>query len=57
MQNEVGTWATENRFGGGAIYSVDEVAKESSDWADADAEGISATDQAVQASRDCVTGG
>jgi hypothetical protein len=48
---------TTSRFGGGAIYSVDELAAEYSNFSAADdAEGISADDPAAEESRACVTG-
>lgn len=57
IESAVGTWVTESKFGGGAIHVVDEVAKENSDWSDAETAGFSVADPAVEASRDCVTGG
>jgi len=55
IESRVGTWATENRFGGGAIYAVDDVARETSSWGDGAAEGIALDDDAG-ASRKCVEG-
>ena len=51
--SRVGTWATENRFGGDAIYAVDDVARETTRWGDGAAEGIT-LDDAAEASRVCV---
>src|SRR5688572_20970001 len=52
----VGTWVTESRLGGEPIYAVDEVARDHSDWSDADgAIEHSPDDPAIEASRDCVT--
>lgn len=51
---DVATWATENRFGGGAIYAVDELAQEHSDWSDAAAIDASLDDDGAEESRNCV---
>jgi hypothetical protein len=54
---DVATFATTNRFGGEAIYAVDELASEHTDWTDvADAEGVDAADPAGAAAARCVTG-
>jgi hypothetical protein len=51
---DVGTWATESRFGGGAVYSVDPLAKEHSDWSDASTIDASIDDDGAEESRECV---
>jgi len=51
-----GTWVTESRLGGEPIYAVDDIARDHSDWSDAEgAIEHSADDPAIEASRDCVT--
>ena len=52
----IGTWVTESRLGAEPIYAVDEVARDHSDWSDAEgAIEHSVDDPAIDASRDCVT--
>jgi hypothetical protein len=51
---DVGTWATENRFGGGAVYAVDDLAKEHSDWSDASEVDVTIDDDGAEESRECV---
>jgi hypothetical protein len=51
---DVGTWATENRFGGGAIYAVDALAQEHSDWSDAAEIDASIDEDGAEQSRECV---
>ncbi len=51
---DIATWATTSRFGGEAIYAVDELAEQHTDFRPvAQAEGISADDPAAEASRAC----
>jgi hypothetical protein len=52
---DVAVFATANRFGGDAIYAVDEIAKEHTDWRDVEeAEGIDPADPAADEAADCV---
>ena len=54
-EGDVAVFATANRFGGDAIYAVDELAKQHSDWRDVEeAEGIDADDSAADEAADCV---
>ena len=54
---ESGDLATRNRFGGDAIYAVDELAKQHTDWSDvAEADGIEAADPAADEAGTCVVG-
>ena len=56
-EGDVATWATTSRFGGEAIYSVDELAAEYTNFtAVSDAEEVQADDPAADESRSCVTG-
>jgi hypothetical protein len=56
-EGDVATFATLNRFGGDAIYAVDELANEHTDWSDvAQADGIDAADPAADEAGTCVVG-
>ena len=55
-EGDVATFATPNRFGGDAVYSVDELAKQHTSWRDvAEAEGIDAADPAAAEAAACLT--
>ncbi len=55
-EGDVAIFATSNRFGGGAIYSVDELAKQHTSWVDvATADGIEPADPAADEAAACVT--
>ena len=51
---DVATWATPSVGGAEAIYAVDELAKEHSDWRPADEVDVTIDDDGAQESRDCV---
>src|SRR5215204_3859834 len=51
---DVGVWVTTSPHGGEAIFSVNELAKGSSDWRTAEKGEISADDPAAAAARACV---
>ena len=54
-EGDVAVFATPNRFGGDAIYAVDELAKQHSDWRDVEeAEGVDADDPAADEAAACV---
>ena len=54
-EGDVAVFATANRFGGDAIYAVDELAKQHSDWRDVEeAEGIDAEDPAADEAAACL---
>jgi hypothetical protein len=54
----VATFATKNRFGGDAVYSVDDLAKQHTSWSDvADSDGIDADDPAADDAVACVRAG
>ncbi len=56
-EGDVAIFATRNRFGGDAIYAVDELAKQHTDWSDvAEADGIEAADPAADDAGTCVVG-
>jgi hypothetical protein len=51
---DVATWATTSVGGAEAIYAVDDLAKEYSDWRPADEVDVTIDDHGAQESRDCV---
>src|SRR5215210_4502480 len=51
---DVGVWATKNPHGGDAIYSVNDLARQSSDWRGAETIGVSADDDGAVEARACV---
>jgi hypothetical protein len=53
---EIGTWATDKLGAGGAIYSVDDIAKKNSAWPHGDTSStyVSMIDDGADLSRDCV---
>ena len=56
-EGDVATFATANRFGADAIYSVDELANQHFGWRDvAQADGIEADDPAADEAAACVGG-
>lgn len=56
-EGDVATFATRNRFGGDAIYAVDELAKRHTSWSHVtEADGIDETDPAADESGTCVAG-
>ena len=52
---DVAVWATSNPTGGAPIYSVDRLARRSSEWPDAAETDIAADDPAIAESRSCVS--
>ena len=56
-EGDVATFATRNRFGGDAIYAVDEPAKQHTDWSHVtEVDGIAEDDQAADEAGACVAG-
>jgi hypothetical protein len=53
-EGDVATWATPSVGGAEAIYAVDDLAKEHSDWRPADEVDVTIDDHGAQESRDCV---
>ena len=51
---DVGVWATTSPYGAEAIYSVNELAKEQTDWRDAAAIDVSQDREDVREARGCV---
>ena len=53
-EGDVATWATPSVGGADAVYAVDDLAKEHSDWRPADEVDVTIDDHGAQESRDCV---
>ena len=53
---DIGTWVTRSRGGGEALYAVNDVAMEHSDWSHATSASLGSDPEAEAASRACVTG-
>jgi nitrous oxide reductase accessory protein NosL len=51
---DVGVWATTSPHGADAIYSVNDLAKEQTDWRDANAIDVSESHEDVREARACV---
>ncbi len=55
-RGDIATWATESQFGGGAIYAINDLAKEHTTWPPGEEADppLSAEQQGAELSQDCV---